>query len=111
MTALGKEVTQRAEACAEARKLHAALRRQIEVARRGRARNLDTVDLACRRLTTEATGEARASDPGCREEAAGINVFYFRGSRLEMASVLARLNSPPLFVCLFVCFLCALFVF
>ncbi|CAM9335731.1 unnamed protein product, partial [Laminaria digitata] len=59
VAALGKEVSQRAEACAEARKLHAALRRQVEVARRGRARNLDTIDSACRKLTSEVAGEAR----------------------------------------------------
>lgn len=75
VAALGKEVSQRAEACAEARKLHAALRRQVEVARRGRARNLDTIDSACRRLAAEAAGEARVSDPGGSYQAPGICVL------------------------------------
>ena len=58
VAALGKEVTRRAEACAEARKLNASLRRQIEVARRTRANNLDTVDVACRRLIAGSVEEA-----------------------------------------------------
>lgn len=61
MAALGKEVTQRAGACAEARKLHAALRKQIEVARRARARNLDTVDVACRKLIAKAGEEVQVN--------------------------------------------------
>lgn len=81
VAALGKEVSQRAEACAEARKLHAALRRQVEFARRGRARNLDTIDSACRRLAAEAAGEARVSDLGGRDQAPGIGVLNFRSKR------------------------------
>lgn len=61
MAALGKEATQRAEACAEARKLHAAVRKQIEVARRTRARNLDTVDVACRKLIAKAGEEVQVN--------------------------------------------------
>lgn len=61
MAALGKEVAQRTEACAEARKLHAALRRQVEVTRRARARNLDRVDVTCRTLIAKAGGEVQVN--------------------------------------------------
>lgn len=47
------------EACAEGRRLHAALRRQVEVARRARARNLDTVDVGCRTLIAKAGEEVQ----------------------------------------------------
>ncbi|CBN76158.1 conserved unknown protein [Ectocarpus siliculosus] len=59
VAALGKEVAQRTEACAEARKLHAALRRQVEVTRRARARNMDRVDVTCRTLIAKAGGEVQ----------------------------------------------------
>ncbi|CAM9234588.1 unnamed protein product [Ectocarpus sp. 13 AM-2016] len=59
VAALGKEVAQRTEACAEARKLHAALRRQVEVMRRAHARNLDRVDVTCRTLIAKAGGEVQ----------------------------------------------------
>lgn len=62
VAALGKEVIQRAEACAEARKLHAALRKQVEVARRARARNLDSVDVACRTLIAKAGDEVQVRE-------------------------------------------------
>ncbi|CAM9456742.1 unnamed protein product, partial [Scytosiphon promiscuus] len=59
VAALGKEVVQRVEACAEARRLHATLRRQVEAARRARARNLDKVDVACRTLISKAGEEVQ----------------------------------------------------
>ncbi|CAM9189783.1 unnamed protein product, partial [Sphacelaria rigidula] len=55
--ALGKEVARRAEQCMEGRKINAALRRQVEIARRARARNLDAVDVACRKLIAKAGNE------------------------------------------------------
>lgn len=55
--ALGKEVARRAEQCMEGRKINAALRRQVEIARRARARNLDAADVACRKLIAKAGNE------------------------------------------------------
>lgn len=56
---LGKEVARRAEGCAESRRVNSALRRQVEVARRARARNLDSVDMACRKLIAKAGSEVQ----------------------------------------------------
>ena len=98
MAALGKEVTQRAESCAQARKLHASLRRQVEVARRGRARNLDTIDSACRRLIAEAAGEARVSDPCGMDRVPGSCLLHFRSGTDRGAGCLGLASSP---YCLF----------
>lgn len=45
--------------------MNAALRRQAEIARRSRARNLDAVDVACRKLITKAGSELQVCSEWC----------------------------------------------
>lgn len=84
--ALGKEVVRRAAGCTEARRFNVALRRQVEAARRSRSRNLDTVDLACRRLIAKAGSELQVRiwvDPAYPREGGYPFLFFDTMERMR----------------------------